>query len=112
MKTIELTDDELRLVTNAVHAYEARGARRGVICRILLWGLADARTTLDELRARIDGLEPLPPPSTWLTNDAAERFGVVLFAEDADEELPLAVAEVRTLIGREPDAYEEFDTLE
>jgi hypothetical protein len=83
-----------------------------VISRILLWSLADSRTTLDELRARIDVLDPLPEPGVWLLNDAAERFGVVLFSDDADEELPAAVAHVRTLIGREPDAYEEFDTLE
>jgi hypothetical protein len=81
-----------------------------VICRILLWSLADSQTTLDELRARIDAFAPLPAPGMWLLNDAAERFGVVLFSDDVDE-LPLAVAEVRTVIGREPDAYEEFDTL-
>ena len=82
-----------------------------MISRILLWSLADSQTTLDELRARIDTLEPLPEPGTWLLNDVAERFGVVLFSDEVDEELPPAVSEVRTLIGREPDAYEEFDTL-
>jgi hypothetical protein len=82
-----------------------------VISRILLWSLADSQTTLDEVRVRIDLLEPLPEPSAWLLNDAAERFGIVLFSDDVDEELPAAVAEVTALIGREPDAYEEFDTL-
>jgi len=82
-----------------------------VICRILLWSLADSQTTLDELRVRIDAVEPLPAPGVWLLNDAAERFGVVLFSDDAEEELPESGAEIRALIGREPDAYEEFDTL-
>jgi len=76
-----------------------------VIARILIWNLFDAKTTIDELR---DSLPELAPPSTWIWNEASERFGLVLF----DEELPEAVGWARDLIGADPEVYEEFDALE
>jgi hypothetical protein len=74
-----------------------------VIVRILVWNLFDSDTTLAELRAE---LGELAPPSTWLWNEASERFGVVLFGED----LPPTLERARERIGRDPDVYEEFDT--
>jgi hypothetical protein len=71
-----------------------------VVVHLLLWSLADSKTTLDELRAQ---LPALPEPSRWLSHDATERFGLVAFGE-----LP-ELAEVIELIGKEPDAVEEFD---
>jgi hypothetical protein len=73
-----------------------------VIVRLLVWSLAEADTTLDELRVELAALEP---PSTWLWNEAGERFGAVLF----EDELPEALERARELIGRDPDVYEEFD---
>jgi hypothetical protein len=75
-----------------------------VIVRLLVWSLFDSETTIDELRDRLPALEE---PSTWLWSDASERFGAVLFDDDAGPALERAQA----LIGRDPDVYEEFDAL-
>jgi hypothetical protein len=76
-----------------------------VILRILIWSVADSKTTIDELR---ETLPELAEPSTWIWNEASERFGVAVFGD----ELPEEVVEARALLGREPDVAEEFDVLE
>ena len=76
-----------------------------MIVRILIWSLSDSKTTIGELE---DALPELDPPSTWIWSESSERFGVVVNGD----ELPEAVAEVRELIGEDPDVYEEFDVLE
>ena len=81
-----------------------------MIVRIVLWRLDEATPSLDALRDRLDELEPLPPPGTVLVNEAAERIGAIVVTED-DEELPLQLEQLRLLVGRDPDVYEEFDTL-
>jgi hypothetical protein len=75
-----------------------------VVVRILIWNLFESKTTTDELRAALPELEP---PSTWIWNEASERFGLVSF----DEELPQAAGLARDLVGRDPEVYEEFDEL-
>jgi hypothetical protein len=75
-----------------------------LIVRVLIWSLFDSKTTIDELR---EGLPGLPPPSEWIWSDASERFGLVAFGD----ELPEGAGWARDLIGADPDAYEEFDTL-
>jgi hypothetical protein len=75
-----------------------------VIARILLWSLANSKTTVDELRQQ---LPELVPPSAWIWNDASERFGLILFGAG----LPAGLDRVRDLIGREADVYEEFDLI-
>jgi hypothetical protein len=74
-----------------------------VIVRLLLWSLFDSQTTIDELREQLPELEP---PSAWVWNDAAERFGLVAFGE-----LPGGLQRVRELIGGDPEVAEEFDLL-
>ena len=54
--------------------------------RLLLWNLADSKTTLDELRAK---LPHLPEGDHWISDAVGERFGLISFSE-ADE--PLAEA--------------------
>ncbi len=76
-----------------------------MIVRVLIWNLFDSKTTIDELR---DALVSLEPPSTWIWNEANERFGILAFGD----ELPEAAGWARDLIGEEPDVYEEFDALE
>jgi hypothetical protein len=76
-----------------------------VIVRLLIWSVFDSKTTIDELR---ESLPELEPPSTWLWNEASDRFGMVAFGD----ELPAEVAEARELLGRDADVYEEFDELE
>ena len=72
-----------------------------MIVRLVLWSLADSKTTLDELRAK---LPELPEGDHWISDPAGERFGLISFSgEDA------AAAEVRELIGKDPEVGEEFE---
>lgn len=81
-----------------------------MIVRILLWRLDERTPSFESLRDRIEELEPLTAPGAFLLNEAAERVGALAVAED-DEPPPAQLDELRTLIGRDPDLYEEFDTL-
>jgi hypothetical protein len=81
-----------------------------VIVRILLWRLDERTSSFDELRDRIEELEPLVSPGAFLVNGAAERVGALVVAEE-DEPAPAQLDELRALIGRDPDLYEEFDVL-
>jgi hypothetical protein len=73
-----------------------------VIVRLLLWSLADSKTSLDELRTR---LEP-QSNRTWISDETTERFGVVETWDDKAGEFPV---EIRDLIGKDPEIAEEFD---
>jgi hypothetical protein len=81
-----------------------------VIVRIVLWRLDERSPSVETLREALDGLEPLPPPSMLLVNDAAERIGALVVSEE-DEPPPGQLDELRALVGRDPDLYEEFDAL-
>jgi hypothetical protein len=70
-----------------------------VTVRLLLWSLADSKTTLDELRAQ---LPALPEGDVWISHEPSERFGLISFSG----EIP---AEVRDLIGKDPEVGEEFE---
>jgi hypothetical protein len=74
-----------------------------VTVRLLLWSLADSKTSLDELRAK---LPELPEGDHWISDEAGERFGLISFADD-DADAP--AAEVRGLIGKDPEVGEEFE---
>jgi hypothetical protein len=74
------------------------------VVRILIWSLADSKTSLDELRAQ---LPPLPDRAQWIANEPQERFGIVASGDE-----PLELDALRTLIGKDPDVAEEFDLLE
>ena len=76
-----------------------------MVVRILIWNLFDSKTTVDELR---DALPALAPPSTWIWNEASERFGGIFHGD----ELPESAGWATDLIGGEPDVYEEFDPLD
>ncbi|MBA3400873.1 MAG: hypothetical protein H0U05_02675 [Actinobacteria bacterium] len=75
-----------------------------MVVRIAIWSLFDSKTTRDELR---ESLADLDAPSAWLWNEGNERFGAVSFGGNQPE----AFERARELIGRDPDAYEEFDAL-
>ena len=81
-----------------------------MIVRIALWRLDETTPSFDELRAQLDDLEPVAPPGAVLVNEAAERVGVLVVA-DEDEPAPAQLDELRRLVGRDPDLYEEFDTF-
>lgn len=87
-----------------------------MLVRLVLWSLADSKTSIDELRshlqdesvdafADVEGLRL----KLWLSDEATERWGAVYLWESreaADQELP---SRTRELIGKPPDLVEEFD---
>jgi hypothetical protein len=75
-----------------------------LLVRLLLWNLADSKTTLEELRGR---LPELPDGDVWISDAATERLGLISFSEE-----PLELGEIRELIGKEPELGEEFDVEE
>lgn len=73
------------------------------VVRILLWNLADSKTSLEEVQAQ---LPPLADGDLWLANEPQERFGLVA----TSGELP-DLQRLRELIGKDPEVVEEFDAL-
>jgi hypothetical protein len=74
-----------------------------VTVRLLLWSLAESKTTLDELRAKLPGL---PDGDSWISDPAGDRLGLISFSGD-----DAAAAEARDLIGKDPEIGEEFELL-
>lgn len=81
-----------------------------MIVRVVLWRLDERTPSFEALRERIEELEPLTAPSAFLLNEAAERIGALVVAEE-DEPPPAQLDELRALVGRDPDLYEDFDVL-
>jgi hypothetical protein len=87
-----------------------------VLLRLVLWNLADSKTTIGELRRylrdeSVDAFEDVPGLrfKAWISDEVTERWGAVYLWESreaADQELP---SQARELIGKEPDIGEEFD---
>lgn len=75
------------------------------VIQIFVWSLGDAKTTLEELR---EHLPDAVPPDAWISNDAAERFGLISYGYTP----PADVERVRDLIGKDPEVAEEFDVEE
>jgi hypothetical protein len=73
------------------------------VLRILVWNLAESKTTLDELREQLPSLED---GDVWIANEPQERFGLVSMSDELPD-----LQQVRDLIGKEPDFAEEYDTL-
>jgi hypothetical protein len=67
--------------------------------RLLLWSLADSKTTLEELRAQ---LPELPQGDVWISHEPSERFGLISFSGTIPPE-------ARELIGKDPEIGEEFE---
>jgi hypothetical protein len=88
-----------------------------VLVRLVLWSLADSKTTIQELRrylrdesvdlfAEADGLRF----KAWISDEVTERWGAVyLWESRAAATLRVPVSQARELIGKEPDIVEEFD---
>ncbi len=87
-----------------------------MLLRLVLWNLADSKTTIEELRRylrdeSVDAFEEVPGLrfKAWISDEVSERWGAVYLwesREDAEQELP---SRARELIGKEPDIGEEFD---
>jgi len=87
-----------------------------VLLRLVLWNLADSKTTIAELRRylrdeSVDAFEDVPSLrfKAWISDEVTDRWGAVYLWESreaADQELSSRASE---LIGKEPDIGEEFD---
>jgi hypothetical protein len=73
------------------------------VVRILIWNLADSKSSIAELQER---LPELANEDFWIVNEPQERFGLVARADELPDLEPL-----RHLIGKEPDIAEEFDAV-
>jgi hypothetical protein len=72
-----------------------------VTVRLLLWNVADSKTTLEELRAK---LPDLPDGDHWISDQATDRFGLISFSGSL-----IAMGRIRELIGKDPEIGEEFE---
>ena len=87
-----------------------------MIVRLVLWSLADSKTTIAELRRylrdeSVDAFEDVPGLrfKAWIADETTERWGAIYLWESreaAEQELP---TRARDLIGKDPDIGEEFD---
>ena len=87
-----------------------------MLVRIVLWSLADSKTTIEELRRylrdeSVDAFADVPGLrfKAWISDEATERWGAVYLWESrqaSEQELP---SRARELIGKDPDVGEEFD---
>jgi len=69
-----------------------------VIVRLVLWSLADSKTTLAELRQHLGA--------------ASKRFGAVELWESPEAAEQGVPRQVRELIGKDPEVGETFDVEE
>ena len=87
-----------------------------MLVRLVLWNLADSKTTIAELRRylrdeSVDAFEDVPGLrfKAWISDEVTDRWGAVYVWESreaAEQELP---SRARELIGKDPDLGEEFD---
>ena len=87
-----------------------------MVVRIVLWSLADSKTTIEELRrylrdesvdafAEVEGLRF----KAWISDRHGERWGAFYLFESAAAAAQPLPGRARELIGKEPDVVEEFD---
>ena len=74
------------------------------VVRILIWNLADSKTTLDELREQLPELDE---GDVWIANEHQERFGLVSTADPLPD-----LQRLRELIGKDPEVAEEYEALD
>jgi hypothetical protein len=87
-----------------------------LLVQIVLWNLADSKTTIGELRRHlrddaVDQFADIPGLrfGAWISDEPGERWGAILLWEARDaagQELP---GRIRELIGKDPELGEEFD---
>ena len=87
-----------------------------MLVRLVLWNLADSKTTIEELRRylRDESVDAFGEArglrfKAWISDEATERWGAVYLWESreaSEQELP---SQARDLIGKDPDIVEVFD---
>lgn len=87
-----------------------------MVVKIVLWSLADSKTTIEELRrylrdesvdefAEVEGLRF----KAWISDPAGERWGAFYLFESVEAADGVMPGRARELIGKEPDLHELFD---
>jgi Putative mono-oxygenase ydhR len=87
-----------------------------VLVRLVLWNLADSKTTIQELRRylrdeSVDVFAEAPGLrlKVWISDEVTDRWGAFyLWESRAASEAPFP-SRARELIGKDPDIVEEFD---
>ncbi|HEX6699702.1 MAG TPA: YdhR family protein [Gaiellaceae bacterium] len=87
-----------------------------MVVRLVLWSLADSKTTIGELRRyvrdeAVDAFADVPGLrlKVWISDETTERWGAFYLFESAEAaERPLP-SRVRELIGKDPEIAELFD---
>jgi hypothetical protein len=87
-----------------------------VVLRLVLWNLADSKTTVAELRRyvrdeAVDQFEEVPGLrlKAWVSDETTERWGAVYLWESAEAAEGAVPSRARELIGKDPDIGETFD---
>jgi hypothetical protein len=87
-----------------------------LILRLLIWNLADSKTTIEELRRylREESVDQFEDVSglrfkAWISDQATERWGAIYLWESEEAARQVAPSRARELIGKDPDVGEEFD---
>jgi hypothetical protein len=87
-----------------------------VIVRLVIWNLADSRTTIEELRRylrneSVDAFEEVEGLrfKAWISDEATERWGAIYLWESEAAARQSTPSKARELIGKDPDIGEEFD---
>jgi hypothetical protein len=87
-----------------------------VIVRLVLWNLADSKTTIHELRRylrdeSVDAFEEAPGLrfKAWISDEVTDRWGAFYLWESGEAAAAPFPSRARELIGKDPDLAEEFD---
>jgi Putative mono-oxygenase ydhR len=87
-----------------------------VILRLVLWNLADSKTTIGELRRylreeSVDHFAEVPGLrfKAWISDEATERWGAIYLWESEEAAQQAVPSRARELIGKDPDIGEDFD---
>jgi hypothetical protein len=87
-----------------------------MVVRLVLWNLADSRTTVAELRdyLRDEAVDAFSQVSGilfkgWFSDELGERWGAVYVFESAAAAGQPLPSRARELIGKDPDIVEIFD---
>lgn len=87
-----------------------------MVVKIVLWSLADSKTTIEELRrylrdesvdqfAEVDGLRF----KAWISDPSGERWGAFYLFDTLEAAEAVMPGRARELIGKDPDVHELFD---
>jgi hypothetical protein len=87
-----------------------------VVLRLVLWNLADSKTTIGELRRylrdeSVDVFEEVPGLrfKAWISDETTERWGAIYLWESAEAAAQEVPSRARELIGKDPEIGETFD---